>query len=219
MTFGNDWGWGADKDAARGIFEAYTEAGGNFIDTACNYTDGTSEQFVGEFVATERDYFVLATKYTLRMANGSAHDPNLGGNSRKAMVQSGGTLNGKYNDLADDSPKRNNSASEAEQKVAEALQTVAQVIGRTPAQVAINWVRQQPGVVIPIPGARTPAQMQDNLGVLDFELSSEHLTTLADAHEFKIDFQLSFLTNDHVRGLIFGPSFAQIDNHRNVLRS
>lgn len=324
MTFGNDWGWGAEKDVARGIFDAYAEASGNFIDTACNYTDGTSERFVGEFVAAERDYFVLATKYTLRMANGNDHDPNLGGNSRKAMMRtvedslkrlntdyidvlylhmwdfmtpleevmraaddlvragkvlyfafsdtpawvvsqavmlaelrgwarpvacqfpynllgraaerdmmpmareldlamlpwgllSGGALTGKYNDPADNSPKRSDGASVAEQQVAEALQAVAQVIGRTPAQVAINWVRQQPGVVIPILGARTPAQMRDNLGVLDFELSPEHLTTLADAHEFKIDFPLSFLTNDHVRGLIFGPTFAQIDNHRDVL--
>lgn len=34
MTFGPDWGWGADQDECRRMFEAFAEAGGNFIDTA-----------------------------------------------------------------------------------------------------------------------------------------------------------------------------------------
>jgi aryl-alcohol dehydrogenase-like predicted oxidoreductase len=51
MTFGENWGWGASKEESRRIFEAYVEAGGNFIDTANRYTDGTSERFVGEFIA------------------------------------------------------------------------------------------------------------------------------------------------------------------------
>ena len=49
MTFGEDWGWGAAKDEARKIYDAYREAGGNFIDTANFYTNGTSENFLGEF--------------------------------------------------------------------------------------------------------------------------------------------------------------------------
>jgi len=85
MTFGEDWGWGASKDESRKIFEAYVEAGGNFIDTACNYTNGTSEKFVGEFIAAEREQLVVATKYTLSTR---PKDPNGGGNSRKNMVQS-----------------------------------------------------------------------------------------------------------------------------------
>jgi aryl-alcohol dehydrogenase-like predicted oxidoreductase len=88
MTFGDDWGWGADKDTSRQIFEAYVEAGGNFIDTANNYTDGTSERYVGEFIASARDQFVVATKYTLRLNNGNAANFNEGGNSRKSMVRS-----------------------------------------------------------------------------------------------------------------------------------
>jgi aryl-alcohol dehydrogenase-like predicted oxidoreductase len=64
MTFGEDWGWGATKDEARRIYEAYRNAGGNFIDTANIYTGGTSERFVGEFIAGHRDEVVLATKYT-----------------------------------------------------------------------------------------------------------------------------------------------------------
>jgi aryl-alcohol dehydrogenase-like predicted oxidoreductase len=85
MTFGEEWGWGASKEESRRIFEAFAEAGGNFIDTANYYTNGTSEKFVGEFVAPERERFVIATKYTLNMR---PDDPNGGGNHRKNLVQS-----------------------------------------------------------------------------------------------------------------------------------
>ena len=85
MTFGSDWGWGADREDSRRIFDAFVAAGGNFIDTANNYTDGSSEEFVGEFVADARDRFVLATKYTLSI---DADDPNAGGNHRKSLVRS-----------------------------------------------------------------------------------------------------------------------------------
>jgi aryl-alcohol dehydrogenase-like predicted oxidoreductase len=44
MTFGTDWGWGADREEAHRIFDAYVDRGGNFIDSACNYTNGTAEQ-------------------------------------------------------------------------------------------------------------------------------------------------------------------------------
>ncbi|HJX15815.1 MAG TPA: aldo/keto reductase [Candidatus Deferrimicrobiaceae bacterium] len=85
MTFGEEWGWGASKEESRRIFEAFAEAGGNFIDTANYYTAGTSEMFVGEFIASERRRFVVATKYTLNMR---PDDPNAGGNHRKNMTQS-----------------------------------------------------------------------------------------------------------------------------------
>jgi aryl-alcohol dehydrogenase-like predicted oxidoreductase len=85
MTFGEEWGWGASMEESRRIFEAYAEAGGNFIDTANYYTNGTSERFVGEFAASERERFVIATKYSLSMR---PDDPNAGGNHRKNLVQS-----------------------------------------------------------------------------------------------------------------------------------
>jgi aryl-alcohol dehydrogenase-like predicted oxidoreductase len=85
MTFGEEWGWGASKDECRKIFNAYVDAGGNFIDTANKYTEGTSEKYIGEFIASDRDRFVLATKYTSNTRRG---DPNAGGNHRKSMVQS-----------------------------------------------------------------------------------------------------------------------------------
>jgi aryl-alcohol dehydrogenase-like predicted oxidoreductase len=85
MTFGEEWGWGASKEESRRIFDAYVAAGGNFIDTANRYTEGASERFVGEFVAAERERFVVATKYTLVSRKG---DPNSAGNHRKNLVQS-----------------------------------------------------------------------------------------------------------------------------------
>ena len=43
MTFGEEWGWGANRDEARSSFDAFAQAGGNFIDTADGYTNETSE--------------------------------------------------------------------------------------------------------------------------------------------------------------------------------
>jgi aryl-alcohol dehydrogenase-like predicted oxidoreductase len=84
MTFGPEWGWGADKEQSKAVFDAYAEAGGNFLDTANRYTEGTSERYVGEFIKSEREHFVLATKYTLN----SKSKVNQSGNHRKNLVQS-----------------------------------------------------------------------------------------------------------------------------------
>jgi aryl-alcohol dehydrogenase-like predicted oxidoreductase len=84
MTFGDDWGWGAAKDESRKVYDAFREAGGNFIDTANVYTNGTSELFLGEFMKDHRQSVVLATKYTNAVAG---TDPNAAGNQRKSMVQ------------------------------------------------------------------------------------------------------------------------------------
>jgi aryl-alcohol dehydrogenase-like predicted oxidoreductase len=84
MTFGEDWGWGSGKDEALRVYEAFREAGGNFIDTANLYTNGTSESFLGEFMGGHRQSVVLATKYS-NSAPGT--DPNAAGNQRKNMVQ------------------------------------------------------------------------------------------------------------------------------------
>lgn len=85
MTFGPDWGWGTDYDESRRIFEMYVDFGGNFIDTANYYTNGSSELFIGAFAAGMRDRLVIATKYTLPIRAG---DPNSCGNHRKSMAQS-----------------------------------------------------------------------------------------------------------------------------------
>lgn len=85
MTFGNDWGWGAEKDESKKMFDLFVKEDGNFIDTSNNYTNGTSEKFVGEFIKSDREHFVVATKYTLTERK---TDPNFGGNHRKNMMRS-----------------------------------------------------------------------------------------------------------------------------------
>ena len=85
-NFGKGWGYGSDQDEARKIYTGYREAGGNFIDTADQYQFGQSESMLGDFIASERDEIVLATKYSL----GDSPDAGFqrSGNSRKAMFRS-----------------------------------------------------------------------------------------------------------------------------------
>src|SRR5258708_9553484 len=65
MTFGEDWGWGMAQDEARKVYDAFREAGGNFIVTANFYTNRKSESFLRQFMKDHRQSVVLATKYTL----------------------------------------------------------------------------------------------------------------------------------------------------------
>jgi aryl-alcohol dehydrogenase-like predicted oxidoreductase len=317
MTFGDDWGWGATKEESRKMFDAFAEAGGNFIDTANNYTDGTSEKFLSEFTREDRDHFVIATKYTLTEF---ATDPNFGGNHRKNMRRSvegslkrldtdhidllwlhmwdgmtpveevmralddlvragkvlyvgisdtpawvvsqantladlrgwsrfvayqgdyslasraperdilpmtqamemaylpwgileGGELTGKYNSSSEE-PKRSKDTSERIKKIAAVLLELANETGHTPSQIAINWVRQKPYQMIPILGARTERQLKDNLGSLDFALTTEQIERLNEASPIDLGFPHSFLASNHVRGLIFGKTFPQIISDR-----
>jgi len=322
MTFGEEWGWGADKATSQAIFDAYANAGGNFIDTANRYTEGTSEKFLGEFIASDRDHFVLATKYTLFDRTG---DPSFSGNHRKNMVRSieaslkrlqtdhidlfylhawdfttpveevlrgiddlvrsgkvlyagisdtpawvvsqmntiadmrgwtrfnayqleysliqrtveremmpaakgmdmavtawaalaGGALTGKYLDQENGDDKRLAEGSarlnERAQKITREVVAVAQEIGCTPAQVAINWVRQKNQVVIPIIGARKLKQIEDSLKCLDFPLEAAHIQRLDEVSAIEMGFPHEFLHNDRIKNIIFGETQHQIDNHR-----
>ncbi len=86
MTFGDDWGWGSDEQTAREIFNTYIDAGGNFIDTADLYTNGTSETWVGKFVAERklRDRVIITTKFSY---SAEPSNPNASGNGRKNMLR------------------------------------------------------------------------------------------------------------------------------------
>ncbi|MBA5640052.1 aldo/keto reductase [Duganella sp. LX20W] len=85
-NFGTGWGYGADPDVAKAVFDAYAEAGGNFIDTADVYQFGQSEELLGALLQGRREDFVLATKFS----NGATPNANrlVTGNSRKAMIAS-----------------------------------------------------------------------------------------------------------------------------------
>ena len=91
MTFGPGE-WNADPAAARAIFDAYREAGGNFIDTADIYSGGGSEELVGQFIREtgSRDELVLATKFAfnasaspLTASQAGGGNPNAGGAGAK----------------------------------------------------------------------------------------------------------------------------------------
>ncbi|MBZ5695261.1 MAG: aldo/keto reductase [Acidobacteriia bacterium] len=86
MTFGTEWGWGADENTSKQMFDRYVDAGGNFIDTADAYTNGHSEELVGKFVGDRglRDRIAIATKFTFNPQPGN---PNSGGNGRKNIYR------------------------------------------------------------------------------------------------------------------------------------
>lgn len=88
MGFGTEAGWGADEATSFKIIDSFAEAGGNFIDTANIYKLGTSEKIIGKYLNSEgvdRDYFVVATKYSLK---DNQTNPNASGNNRKNMMRS-----------------------------------------------------------------------------------------------------------------------------------
>jgi aryl-alcohol dehydrogenase-like predicted oxidoreductase len=79
MTFGTDWGWGASESESAEQFKVFAEAGGTFIDTANKYTNGSAETILGQLLASDRDHFVVGTKYSLNLREG---DLNAGGYHR-----------------------------------------------------------------------------------------------------------------------------------------
>jgi aryl-alcohol dehydrogenase-like predicted oxidoreductase len=315
MTFGEDWGWGAAKDESRKIYDAYRAAGGNFVDTANLYTNGSSENLVGEFVRDHRQSVVLATKYTNANAG---NDPNAAGNHRKSMVQAieaslrrlktdyidiywlhiwdqmtpveevmrafddlvrqgkvlyigvsdapawwiaqantlaelrgwtqfiglqieysliertverelipmakalklglvawsplaGGVLSGKYHSgkatdarFSTDMMKAFLHTGERPDRVVAALQKVSQQVGRSPAQVALAWLRHRDIPVIPIVGARRVSQLQDNLASLELELTREQVSALDDASAIEMGFPHDFYENEMVKTFAYG---------------
>ena len=126
----------------------------------------------------------------------------------------GGVLTGKYRDINVD--KRYESTSEDRMVVADKMVEIADEIGRSPSQIAINWVRQQQdkAQIIPIIGARSLDQIKDNLGVLDFELSPDQLLEIGSLTDFQAGFPWSFLHEENVLELIHGKTYSKLDHHR-----
>jgi aryl-alcohol dehydrogenase-like predicted oxidoreductase len=87
MTFGEDWGWGADEAESEKIIKQFMELGGNFIDTANVYTNNHSEKIIGNVIGSHssiRAGMVLATKFGMNVFPGN---PNGGGNGTKAIIE------------------------------------------------------------------------------------------------------------------------------------
>ncbi|MEU6820270.1 aldo/keto reductase [Streptomyces atriruber] len=327
-TFGTEWGWGAERGEARKLFDLYVERGGNFIDTASTYTNGSSERLLGEFTRTNRESLVLATKFSTLRRPG---DPNSGGNHRKALFGSvedslrrlntdhldllylhvwdamapveeflramddlvrqgkvlyvgicnvpawqvsrmqaiaelrgwsplvalqieynlieragerdlipmaremglgvvpfsplaGGVLTGKYSraDLtatqtgADGTRKEFNRANgaltERNLAIADVVKEVAAEQGRTPGQAGLAWTLQNPGVTAPIIGARTPAQLEDNLGALEVDFTASQLARLQEASAIGLGYPHDLLADD--RGRAFNSGDLKIEPRR-----
>ncbi|WP_290061987.1 aldo/keto reductase [Amycolatopsis solani] len=313
-TFGTEWGWGAEAADARKLFDTYVERGGNFLDTAPTYTDGSSERLLGEFAREHRESLVLATKYTTLLRPG---DPNSGGPHRKSLFASveaslrqlgtdyldllylhvwdfttpveeilrglddlvrqgkvryvamsnvpawevsrmqaiadlrgwsplialqveyslirrdaerdlipmarelglgvapysplgGGVLSGKYRGAGSgESTRRSFNAgmgmvTERTLAIADVVTEVAAEAGRTPAQVALAWTLRNPGVTAPVVGARTLAQLEDNLSALDVEFTPDQLARLDDVSAIDLGYPHELLRGDHIRAVTRG---------------
>ncbi len=129
----------------------------------------------------------------------------------------GGVLAGKTTPQAEDSKRAaNNQGRQTERAVliTEEVKKVASEVDRSPSQVSLAWVRQQPGIIIPILGARTPRQLQDNLASLELTLSPEHLARLDQVSAVDLGFPHEFLGRDFIRQVIYGQHANNILNHR-----
>lgn len=94
--------------------------------------------------------------------------------------------------------------------IVRAVVAVAQELGKSPAQVALNWVRQQPGRPIPILGARKFSQFEDNLACLDWELAPEHLARLDQVSRVPLGFPYDFLHREGVRSFLHGGLWEKV---------
>jgi aryl-alcohol dehydrogenase-like predicted oxidoreductase len=106
-----------------------------------------------------------------------------------------GVLTGKYNSDPDTQGRAalRGRIKERDLGIAAEVVKVAGEIGRSPAQVALNWVRQGRGVIVPLVGAKTLAQLEDNLGCLEFTLEAEQKERLDEVSRIELGFPHEFL--------------------------
>lgn len=106
-----------------------------------------------------------------------------------------GILTGKYNRDSDTVGRAalRGRLEDRDLSIASEVVAIADKLGRTPAQVALNWARQGLGVIVPLVGARTRDQLDDNLGCLEFELSADDKAKLDEASAIELGFPHDFL--------------------------
>lgn len=326
MTFGEEWGWGATRQESRRIFETFADAGGNFIDTADSYTNGTSEAWLGEFLGSDRDHFVVATKYGLVT---NRKDMNACGTHRKHithaieaslkrlrtdyidlywvhawdfftsveevmralddLVSSGkvlyvgisdtpawivsqantlaslrgwtqfsglqiryslldrsaerellpmaaaldigvtawgtlgrGILTGKYGSgeegVSASQPRRlvdtDASLNKNSVAVGDALVALAKKTGYTPTQIALRWASRGDNGVIPVMGARTREQLQENLGCLEVHLDPALLKDIEEMTRIEPGFPHDVLGSAQFQSTQYGDSLGLIDRNK-----
>ncbi|MFA6981106.1 MAG: aldo/keto reductase [Ignavibacteriaceae bacterium] len=311
MGFGEEWSSGANKEESKKVYDAFLNSGGNFIDTANRYTEGSSEKYLGEFVQAERNNLVIATKYTLYTQRGNVND---GGNHRKNLVHSvegslkrlqteyidllylhawdftvgieevlrnlqylvqsgkvlhiaisdtpawiisqgnaiaefrgwssfvavqaeysltqrtperdiipmcnannvavtawaplaGGALTGKYLNQTDLSLRLKPESARLNERntaIAKEVVSIANEVGCSAGNVALNWIRKQSGTIIPIVGARKEEQIIDNLNCLNFDLTEEQMKRLDAISKIDLGFPHDFLKSEVVKEVVFG---------------
>ncbi len=117
----------------------------------------------------------------------------------------GGWLSGKYvrgqrpppdsrvgrKDRWDDQPEQRES--ESTWRIVDTLWSIAEKHSRTPAQVALNWLMNRPGVTCPIIGARTMEQLEENLGSTGWDLDLEDLQALESASSLVLPYPFRFI--------------------------
>ncbi|MDC0749576.1 aldo/keto reductase [Polyangium mundeleinium] len=128
----------------------------------------------------------------------------------------GGVLTGKYS--RGSAPEDTKRAAGNEQRlspknlaIAKTVDTIADELGKTSAQVATNWVRQRGANVVPIVGARKASQIKDVIGSLDFTLNDDQLRRLHDVSRIELGFPHDFLGNPRIRGIVYGDRANDID--------
>ncbi|MGD9015898.1 MAG: aldo/keto reductase [Desulfobacterales bacterium] len=135
----------------------------------------------------------------------------------------GGILTGKYDnsrgadgDRRFDHPTMKTVAviDQRKRTIVNAVMTVARDMGCTAAQVALSWLRSQPGVVIPIIGARRLSQLEDNLASVNIDIDDHHMEQLNAASRIELGFPHDFFHTPRVRQFAFGGMADHIDNHR-----
>jgi len=125
----------------------------------------------------------------------------------------GGALTGKY--LRNETgrlPEHSSRRSERANKIAEVVLEVAKELGASPSQVAIQWTRQHAQVsMIPIIGARTEAQLRDNLGALTLTLPDAAMTKLNEVSQIELGFPHDFYKADAVKLSIYAGTYDKIE--------
>jgi aryl-alcohol dehydrogenase-like predicted oxidoreductase len=132
-------------------------------------------------------------------------------------ILAAGVLSGKYNrEKPPEEGRAKEGAATVERnlQIAKSVIEVADQIGCTPSQVAISWVRRQPGVIIPLIGARNLDQLNDDLGALRIALDDADLARLNEASRIDLGFPHNFLSEDRIRDFVYSGTYERIDNHR-----
>ncbi len=136
----------------------------------------------------------------------------------------GGLLTGKFDRDADSAaqegtrmvstPWGDRYMDDEKRTIAEGVTAIAREIGATTAQVAINWLRQNPkAVIVPIFGARNVDQLKENLNCLDFDLTADQRARLDDLSAISRGYPASLLDDPFLKKMIHGEMADRIDNH------